>query len=409
MSHKKTQEEFKKEVEDGTNGEYTLLGEYVNNRTKVLIRHNCEKCNNNEYEVRPTDFTRGNRCPSCSKSRAMPKKDKPTKEVKPKVVRPKQPKEVKPKTAKIGNAKPAAVSKSNISCYNEDIYNYITSIDEKLLVAKDDNTLVENDTIGIYVPDKHIAIDYENLIDHSESIYGKKYHLTKTELLEEKDIRLIHVYEDEWRDKSEIIKSKLLNLLKLANDLPKIYARKCIIKEVKPSDKNAFLDANHVQGKDQSNIKLGLYHEGKLVSVMTFCKPRKSLGQSKDKTTYDYELSRFASDINLHVVGAFSKLFKYFERNYEWNRLITYADKRWSNGNVYLTNGWINTHDSKPNYWYSSGDGCRIHRYTFRKTALPEKFPELFDPSKTEFQIMDEAGYVRVWDCGNMVFEYTRD
>jgi hypothetical protein len=59
-------EEFKKRVFSLTGEEYSVLGKYVNNKTKIQMKHNL--CGN-IYEVQPKDFTKenGNRCPLCSK------------------------------------------------------------------------------------------------------------------------------------------------------------------------------------------------------------------------------------------------------------------------------------------------------------------------------------------------------
>ncbi len=59
----KTDAQFKKEVYDSVGGEYTFLGPYINNSTKIKVRHN--KCRNT-YEVRPNDFLNGRRCPYCA-------------------------------------------------------------------------------------------------------------------------------------------------------------------------------------------------------------------------------------------------------------------------------------------------------------------------------------------------------
>lgn len=58
----KFNDNFKQEVYDLVGDEYTVLGEYINERTKVKIRHN--KCGN-VYKVIPSNFLRGNRCPKC--------------------------------------------------------------------------------------------------------------------------------------------------------------------------------------------------------------------------------------------------------------------------------------------------------------------------------------------------------
>lgn len=66
-SRLKTQEQFLKEVYDLVGNEYTILGEYIKAKEKILIRHNCEICESNEYETTPNTFLdRGCRCPACA-------------------------------------------------------------------------------------------------------------------------------------------------------------------------------------------------------------------------------------------------------------------------------------------------------------------------------------------------------
>jgi len=140
---------------------------------------------------------------------------------------------------------------------------------------------------------------------------------------------------------------------------------------------------------------------------MTFSSLRKALGQQSKKGFY--ELSRFAIDTNYQVPGAFSKLFKYFVDNYEFNEIITYADRRWSTGNLYEKCGFELDHISKPNYWYIRGKNSgrqRMHRYQFRKSKLEKLFPDIYDDNKTEYKIMLEAGFFKIYDCGNLVYKY---
>lgn len=61
-----TTEEIDKRMYELTNGEYLLLGDYINNRTKISIKHAlCQ----NEYEVTWSNFKKGRRCPKCKASR----------------------------------------------------------------------------------------------------------------------------------------------------------------------------------------------------------------------------------------------------------------------------------------------------------------------------------------------------
>jgi len=61
-SYKKSNEEFINEVKKLVDDEYEFLEEYINNKTKLKVRHNI--CNK-EYFVSPIRFLSGDRCPYC--------------------------------------------------------------------------------------------------------------------------------------------------------------------------------------------------------------------------------------------------------------------------------------------------------------------------------------------------------
>ena len=63
-----------------------------------------------------------------------------------------------------------------------------------------------------------------------------------------------------------------------------------------------------------------------------------------------YELNRFATNCN--VIGGFSKLLKYFQRNYKWHEIVSFADRRWSEGGVYEKSGFELEQINKPDYSY---------------------------------------------------------
>jgi len=89
-----------------------------------------------------------------------------------------------------------------------------------------------------------------------------------------------------------------------------------------------------------------------------------------------WELNRFCSNYNYRVVGAAGKLLEYFKKNYDWKEIFSYADRRWSNGNLYKQLGFELIGTTKPNYWYIISYK-RIHRFNLRKRPdEPKDIPE---------------------------------
>ncbi|WP_298752194.1 hypothetical protein [uncultured Arcobacter sp.] len=265
---------------------------------------------------------------------------------------------------------------------------------------KDDSKIgnAGNREIDIYIPDKKIGIEYHGLYWHTES-NGKnnKYHLDKYNMANENDIQLLQIFSNEWIYKNDIVKSIIKSKLGVYDN--RLYARKCEVREIDNQTKDKFLDENHLQGKDISKHRFGLYYNDELISVMTFGK-RNISGQST------FELIRYACKLNTQIIGGASKLFKYFINNY-WNgeAIKTYADKRYSNGSLYHQLGFKYTHDSKPNYWYTKDYKTVEHRANYMKHKLKDKLSN-YDENLTEWENMKLNGYDRIWDCGNMVFEY---
>jgi len=291
--------------------------------------------------------------------------------------------------------------KSNkfISNFENDVNDFISrNINTEQTYRK-----IGNIELDIYIPDKKIAIECNGLYWHSE-LQGKdkSYHLNKTEKCESSGIRLIHIFDDEWNNKKEIIKNKLLHILGM-NNIKRIYARECAIKELLLNEKDNFLVENHIQGKDKSNIYIGLYKDGELVSVMTFSNKRISLG-NKIKNKSEYELIRFASKYN--VIGGASKLFNYFIKKYNPKSVISYADRRFTviGNNVYEKLGFSFVSYTKPNYFYTNDYNKRLHRFNFTKSRIITKFNG--NPQLTEWENMQTLGYDRIWDCGHLKYEW---
>lgn len=271
---------------------------------------------------------------------------------------------------------------------------------------KNNRSILNKKEIDYFLPFFNTGFEINGNYYHSEIHGGKDkfYHINKTKKLNDINIKLYHIFEDEIKNNPEIVISRIKNILNLTEN--KIFARKCEVKEISKITSKEFLEKNHLQGDSVDKIRIGLYTDNNIVSVMTFGKKRKSLGNVS--MNEEYELLRFCSKINTNVVGGFSKLLKEFIKQYNPSKIITYADSRWSGiipeETIYYKTGFNFIHQSPPNYWYVKTNDFlrRFHRFSFRKNVLVN---EGHDQNKTEWEIMQEKGYDRIWDCGSMKFE----
>jgi hypothetical protein len=253
--------------------------------------------------------------------------------------------------------------------------------------------------LDIFLPEKNIAIEINGVYWHSESyILDKNQHYKKWKACRDKNIKLITIWEDDWNNKKDILKSIILNECKISEF--KRGARECEIKLVDADEKKNFLIVNHLQGTCASSINLGLYYKNELVSLMTFGAKRKIMKQNNIEN--EYELLRFCSKLNYQVNGAASKLFTYFIKNFKPYLIISYASCDISDGNLYETLGFKFINHTGLNYWWAK-NGVKYHRSNFMKHKLIKNGE---DKNKTEDEIMKQNGYVKLWGTGNLKYEY---
>jgi hypothetical protein len=261
------------------------------------------------------------------------------------------------------------------------LFNFIKEIYEGDIIRGFREERME---IDVYLPDLKIGFEFNGIWWHSERYKDKSYHIKKTEFFEERDIRIIHIWEDDWANKTDIIKSQIMSWMGLTKR--KIFARKCKIHKISSKLASQFLNENHIQGVDRSSIKLGLYYEQELVSIMTFdhFEGRKKMSDG------EWNLSRFCNKLNTQVIGGASKLLDYFIKNHNTKRIISYADRDWSGGDLYKKLDFDYLGTSNPDYKYVLNDR-RIHKSRFRKsrTGISES----------------NLGLTKIWDCGKIKFE----
>lgn len=244
--------------------------------------------------------------------------------------------------------------------------------------------------IDIFVPSKNVGIEFNGVYYHSEKFIDKGYHFEKTAVAKDKGIRLLHIWEDDWKLRRAIVENHIKSVLGVS-DSRRVFARKLSVRVVDKILARSFMNSYHIQGFVPSTVYLGLFDGEELVAVMSFTRRKNN----------EWLLSRYAT--SCQVVGGHSKLLKFFEKTYAWDTIITFADLSYSYGDLYRKTGWIEESLLAPDYWYCK-QGERFHKFGYRKSKF-EKDPSLkFDEGLTEHELALLNGLYRVYDAGKIRF-----
>ncbi len=284
---------------------------------------------------------------------------------------------------------------ANVSWCENEVVDFIKEIyDGKIIQSC--RTELDGKELDIFMPDKNIAIEFNGVYWHSDLYKDKNYHFDKTMSCMKKGIQLLHIWEDDWYTKQDIIKDIIK--CKLHKQHHKINARDCEVREIDTKIAKEFCETYHIHGYANSIIKLGLYKHDDLVMVATFGYGRKISGGEKKENIW--ELYRMCSLFDVNVRGGISKLLNYFITLCNPSEIITFADMSISNGNVYEKIGFEKLYIVPPTYYWCIGNK-RYPRYRFQKSNLIECKE---NPNLTEDEVMRTRGYFKCWDSGKIKY-----
>lgn len=246
--------------------------------------------------------------------------------------------------------------------------------------------------LDLYIPSKKIAIEFNGIFHHSDARKANNYHINKFKECQEKNIKLITIWEDQYLTKPDIVKSIILSKLNIYDK--KIYARNCNIEVVDSKTANDFYFNNHIQGKCNASIHCALKYNNEIVSMMSFGK--RSLGKNFNN---DWELIRYCSKIYINIIGGASKLFKAFIKEHQPKCIMSWSSNDISDGNMYKKLGF-EYKNSSSSYWYISKTLKRYHRSNFSKSNLIRKGIITENDNRSEKEITKDLGFIRIFDTG---------
>lgn len=251
------------------------------------------------------------------------------------------------------------------SLLEKEVVDYVKSIYKGNVIENTRSLLGNREEIDIYIPDKHLAIEFDGLLWHGEANLYKEvgtnkdptYHVNKTNICMNKGIDLLHIFEDEWNDsyKQEIIKSIISH--KLGS---KIKIKNYEIKEISQEDANNFFDLTNLYGSLEDPIcNKTLMFKDKIIACFS----------------YNKESFRFSQALDCEVESAFEILLK----EVNLSSFTFKVDRRFFSGNSFVKVGCsLKTLTGPFTFWTNGNFRCE------------EKLNENF---------------WRIWDCGSFIFE----
>lgn len=266
------------------------------------------------------------------------------------------------------------INKKHKSYPEQLICDFLDSIN--ITYISNDRKVLNGKELDIFIPSHNIGIECNGVYWHSDKFIDSNYHIDKTTAAALSGVTLLQFWGKDIINKTDLVMSMIASKLNISQT--RVYARKCVIKDVDVSSARAFCADNHIQGYSGASIKKGLYHNDTLVALATFAKPRFA-------KKYDYELIRFCVLKNHSVVGGFSKLMNIMNHV----DVISYANMMISTGNVYEQNGFVLIKQNTPGFFY----------YNEKTGEVTSRQSDTRHHTLTR-----KNGKYRVFDCGNLVY-----
>ncbi len=278
-----------------------------------------------------------------------------------------------------------------ISIQQQEVIDYVKSFG--LTVAINDRIRISPLEIDCLIDSHSLGIELHGIYWHSydqpETRDQQFKHYIKATAAIDAGIKLLQIFENEWIDKNSLIKSIIKHKLNINSN--KIYARSLSIRSASRDEAIEFYSINHLQGS-RDGIHYAALNGNKILAMMSFCSHQE----------YQFELLRYAVATDCSVVGGASRLLAAFVHDHSPKSLLSYADRRYSDGNLYKTLGFNLINITDPGYYYVKGSKV-FRRQQFQKHKLATRL-ENFNESLSEPANMFANGYRRLWDAGHYKF-----
>lgn len=269
----------------------------------------------------------------------------------------------------------------NRSFGENQVANFAKSICDE--VVCNTRKIINPKELDIYFPNLNIAIEYCGVFWHSEK-NGKQqnFHKTKMLLCKEKGINLLTLFESEWLENPEGVRS-LINFF-ISADRNKNVSCNYTIKPITSMEVQQFIKRNSPFDLQETTINYGLFRDNECTEIMCF----------EEQEDNEFVLQHYLSTNNF-ITNNFESLLNHFKLNHVWSKIVVYSDLRWSFETIYETNQFELAEIVEPAFYYVKQLRIYPSHYTNIKSLLKN-----YDPNLSEQENCKNDGIDRIWDCG---------
>lgn len=270
----------------------------------------------------------------------------------------------------------------------EEVFQFLSLLLGESNIVRREKGILAKKEIDIFIPSLKVGVEFHGLYWHSELNKNRNYHKEKYVMAKKAGVKIIQIFEDEWRDKRPIVESILSHAA--GKTQRKISARSCkIIKMTRENERQFadFFENNHIAGNVRCTKAFALVFDGEMVQAISFRKP------FTQKYPDAIELARNCSVVGAVVNGGFSRLLSHARKEIGSSvPILTYSDLRFGEGHSYALAGFRYIGTTVPDYYYTEFKK-RFNRFQYRaRDGKPEK------------TIAEEAGVVRIYGVGHNIF-----
>lgn len=264
-----------------------------------------------------------------------------------------------------------------------ELQDYIKSIGLKFTEHR--RSIIYPYELDLFFKRFNIAIEFNGTYWHADWKKPINYHSMKSQMCEEKGIRLIHIFEYEWEFNKEKIKNYLKDLF-----CPKTLktVKNTFVKETSYKEAYSFIEENDLENFNNFDIAVGLYNEeDNLISIITFLKKEES----------SWQIINITTKFGYQIKDNYKKILTFFENKYMPNIINTFCDRCKYSKELYENLGFSLQEITEPDYvWVNT-----YKRKVFKSDSKIDILPKGFDEDK----FMRDSNYFKIYDSGKFSFK----